>query len=76
MQQSVLLFGLTVRGYRVSRTLVTIILALLLFAPLLATCGCGDLKGAARETAGQLSERRKLNKDATDVMDSGVKKQP
>jgi hypothetical protein len=60
--------------YPVLRAFTVTILALILVTPLLAVCGCHDVKGAASGTAGQMGERQQRSKDATDILDSGTSK--
>lgn len=68
MQIPALPLSVTASRRLTSRTLVTLILALTLLAPLFAVCGCGDVEGAASNTAGQFSEREKRNREATDII--------
>jgi hypothetical protein len=77
MQKSewrVLFFNPAAHPYPVSRILTLLILALTVLAPILAVCGCHDVKGAANGTAGQLSEREKRDKEAMEILDSGTKR--
>ncbi len=62
-----------VRGYSLPRVLTTVALALILITPLIAVSGCDDVEGAASGTAGQMNERQKRGKEATDILDSGTK---
>ncbi|MES2460447.1 MAG: hypothetical protein V4671_07675 [Armatimonadota bacterium] len=74
MQQFILFLGSTTPHCRGLRSVAITVLAFASFAPLLAACGCHDVKGAAAGTAGQLNERQKRDKEATDILDSGTKR--
>ena len=74
MQRFILFIRLTLIQDRRVRAVRTVFLLLVLLAPLLTVCGCGDVAGAASGTAGQMTERQNRDKEATEILDSGTKK--
>jgi hypothetical protein len=71
MQRFTLFLGLTTARRRMPRAIGMTVLAIAFCAPLLAVSGCHDVKGAAYGTAGQLNERQKRDKEATEILNSG-----
>ena len=74
MQRFVFSIGLMSTQDRRVRTAKTVLMMLVLLAPLLTVCGCHDVAGAASGTAGQMTERQNRDKEATEILDSGTKK--
>jgi hypothetical protein len=66
-------FGVAAQYHSVPRAIAVITLSVIFFISLLSVCGCHDVEGAASEAAGQMSERQKRSKEATDILDSATK---
>lgn len=69
MQKSALVFYRIIRRRSVLRILAASALLIVLFVPLVAVSGCGDVEGAASNTAGQTSERAQRNHEVSDILD-------